>query len=43
MTTTAPNTLAAEIIETLQFVLGELQAISDDLAQTPGSGKGKEE
>ena len=29
--------LAAEIIEDLQSALEELQAISDDLAQTPGA------
>jgi len=29
--------LAAEIIENLQAAVEELQAISDDLAQTPGA------
>jgi len=32
--------LAAEIIEDLQSALEELQAISDDLAQTPGAQEG---
>jgi len=31
---------AAEIIEDLQSALEELQAISDDLAQTPGAQEG---
>jgi len=32
--------LAAEIIEDLQSALEELQAITDDLAQTPGAQEG---
>jgi type I restriction enzyme M protein len=32
-----PDVIAAEIIEDLQSALEELQAISDDLAQTPGA------
>jgi len=32
----------AEIIEDLQSALEELQAISDDLAQTPGAQEGEE-
>ena len=36
----APDILAAEIIEDLQSALEELQAISDDLAQTPGAKEG---
>ena len=32
---------AAEIIEDLQFALEELQAITDDLAQTPGAQEGE--
>ena len=32
--------LAAEIIEDLQSALEELQAISDDLAVTPGAQEG---
>ena len=35
-----PKILAAEIIEDLQSALEELQAISDDLAQTPGAQEG---
>ena len=35
-----PDILAAEIIEDLQSALEELQAISDDLAQTPGAQEG---
>jgi len=35
-----PDILAAEIIEDLQSALEELQAISDDLAQTPGAKEG---
>ena len=31
---------AAEIVENLQSALEELQAISDDLAQTPGAREG---
>jgi len=38
--TSRPGVLAAEIIEDLQAVLEELQAISDDLAQTPGAREG---
>ena len=34
------DVLATEIIEELQASLEELQAISDDLTQTPGSKKG---
>ena len=34
------ETIAAEIIEDLQSALEELQAISDDLAQTPGAQEG---
>jgi len=33
--------LAAEIIEDLQAALEELQAISDNLAQTPGAREGE--
>jgi type I restriction enzyme M protein len=36
-----PDILAAEIIEDLQAALEELQAISDDLAQTPGAREGE--
>jgi len=32
-----PDVIAAEIIEDLQSALEELQAISDDLAMTPGA------
>ena len=32
----------AEIIEDLQSALEELQAISDDLAQTPGAREGED-
>jgi len=39
----APNIFAAEIIEELQSALEELQAISDDLAQTPGAIEGGSE
>jgi len=35
-----PDVLAAEIIEDLQSALEQLQAISDDLAQTPGAQEG---
>jgi len=38
-----PDILAAEIIEELQSALEELQAITDDLAQTPGAQEGREE
>ncbi len=34
------DVLAAEIIEDLQSTLQELQAISNDLAQTPGAQEG---
>jgi len=43
MMATAPDILAAEIIEDLQSALEELQAISDDLAQTPGAREGEED
>ena len=33
--------LAVEIIEDLQSALEELQAISNDLAQTPGAREGE--
>ena len=36
----AHDSLAAEIIEDLQSALEELQAISDDLALTPGAQEG---
>jgi hypothetical protein len=36
-----PEAITAEIIEDLQSALEELQAISDDLAQTPGAGAGE--
>jgi len=36
----SPDILAAEIIEDFQSALEELQAISDDLAQTPGAKEG---
>ncbi len=39
--TSRPDVLAAEIIEDLQAALEELQAIQDDLAQTPGARKGE--
>ena len=35
-----PDILTSEIIEDLQSSLEELQAISDDLTQTPGSKEG---
>jgi type I restriction enzyme M protein len=38
-----PDVLAAEIIEDLQAALEELQAIQDDLAQTPGAKEGRRE
>jgi type I restriction enzyme M protein len=38
----SPDVLAAEIIEDLQAALQELQAISDDLAQTPGAREGED-
>jgi len=37
-----PDVLAAEIIEDLQAALEELQAIQEDLAQTPGAREEKE-
>jgi len=37
-----PEHLAAEIIEDLQSALEELQAISDNLTQTPGVQGGAE-
>jgi len=36
----APDVIAAEIIEDLQAALEELQAISDELAETPGAKGG---
>ncbi len=36
----ASDVLAGEIIEDLQSALEELQAISDDLAVTPGAQEG---
>jgi type I restriction enzyme M protein len=36
-----PDVLAAEIIEDLQAALEELQAIQEDLAQTPGAREGE--
>ena len=39
--TTTNNVLAAEIIEDLQSALEGLQAISDDLALTPGAQEGE--
>ena len=38
---TTNNILAAEIIEDVKSALEELQAITDDLAQTPGSNGGE--
>ena len=35
-----PDVIAAEIIEDLQAALKELQAISEDLAQTPAAKEG---
>ena len=35
-----PDVIAAEIIEDLEAALEELQAISDDLALTPGAQRG---
>ena len=40
MTTIALKSCTPEIIEDLQSALEELQAISDDLAQTPGAQEG---
>ena len=40
MTTTALKSCTPEIIEDPQSALEELQAISDDLAQTPGAQEG---
>ena len=36
----SPEILPAEIIEDIQSALEELQAITDDLAQTPGAQEG---
>ncbi len=37
-----PDVLAAEIIEDLQAALEEIQAIQEDLAQTPGAKEGQD-